>query len=209
MVGRIFTVGHSNHELDRFINILRWNDVGAICDVRSVPWSRYVPHFNKIQLGASLARYGIHYFFLGDQLGARPRDRRAYVAGRVSYDRLAALPDFQGGIERVVDIHRGYAPALLCSERDPVTCHRAILVARHLVLRGYCVEHITPNGDLETHSAAMDRLIRALGIPDADMWRSRKAVEEEAYRLQGDAIAFREERAEQNGSDLSLGDVAI
>lgn len=205
MRGRIFTVGHSTHELRRFVDLLRWNDVGAVCDVRSVPRSRFVPHFNREHLSVALERHGIRYFFLGKELGARPSDKRAYEAGRVNYDRLAALPQFQDGLERLGAIHQAYAPALLCAERDPLHCHRSILVARHLVSRGYFVEHILHSGDLETHQDAISRLIRTLKILDADMLRSRQAVEEEAYRVQGEAIAFREERGDQQERDLVAG----
>ena len=205
MKGRIFTVGHSTHELRRFVDLLRWNDVGAVCDVRSVPRSRFVPHFNREHLSVVLERYGIQYFFLGKELGARPADKRAYESGRVDYERLAALSQFQDGLERLGKIHKAYAPALLCAERDPLHCHRTILVARHLVSRGYSVEHILHSGDLETHQDALSRLIRTLKISGADMLRARQAVEDEAYRLQGEAIAFREERGDQQGRNFAAG----
>jgi uncharacterized protein (DUF488 family) len=112
----IFTVGHSTHPIDHFIELLHRNGVTAIADVRSQPFSRYAPQFNRAELTASLQRNGIKYVFLGRELGARSNDPSCYVDGRVQYSRLARTDDFKAGIARVINGARNERIALMCTE---------------------------------------------------------------------------------------------
>lgn len=168
---RLFTVGHSNQTLPQLIELLQTHEVGAVADVRSTPYSRRLPQFNRPDLEAELPRQGITYVFLGDELGARRDEPEAYDGLQAAYERVAELPAFQHGLGRVITgVKKGLTLALLCAERDPLTCHRAVLVSRHLVNRGLDVQHIHGDGRLESHGELEQRMQRALqrlGVLDA------------------------------------------
>jgi uncharacterized protein (DUF488 family) len=189
MTTNIYTIGHSTHSMERLTELLQQNAVTAVADVRSTPFSRQCPQFNKDTLAAALANAGIEYSFLGRELGARPHDRSCYVAGRVQYDALASTSLFQAGLRRIVDGSRRYQIALLCAERDPLACHRAILVSRHLAGLGIGSDHILPDGQIEKHEAALERLLSELGMQD-ELFRGRETLIEEAYRRRALQIAY-------------------
>ena len=161
---RIFTVGHSTHAFEDFVSLLERHVVDAIADVRSVPYSRWQPQFNREDLAAALKPRGIAYVFLGKELGARSDDPKCYENGQVQYRALAETPLFQSGIKRVQDGSRHRRIALMCAEKDPLDCHRTILVARELVASGLDVTHILEDGSLEPHDETMKRLSEQFAI---------------------------------------------
>ena len=142
----IFTIGHSTHPLDKFIRLLERHDITAICDVRSSPYSQFNPQFNQQELKAGLQERGIKYVFLGEELGARSDDPSCYRDGKVQYDLLAKTELFKRGLERVCKGSEEYRIALMCAEKDPLECHRTILVSRELNKEGLAVEHILADG---------------------------------------------------------------
>src|SRR5207244_7704170 len=139
---------------DYFLNLLKRHDVTAIADVRSKPYSRIAPQFNREILEKSLNGAGIKYVFLGTELGARPADPSCYENGRVEYERLARTPLFQTGIDRVSKGSGLFRLAFMCSEREPLSCHRAIPVARMLTYVDFNVHHIPAVGHIEPHETA-------------------------------------------------------
>lgn len=157
---QIFTVGHSNHSLEKFLNLLKQHGVTAIADVRSSPFSRRFPHFNQAPLRNSLSSEDISYVFLGEQLGARPKDPECYVEGKALYELIAATQAFTTGLERIFKGAKHHQIALMCAEQDPITCHRAILVCKHLRNTGLDVKHILKTGDLESHEHLEQRLLK-------------------------------------------------
>ena len=162
--GTVLTIGHSNHALEVFVGLLRQHRVNALADVRSAPYSRYNPQFNREPLAASLKAKGIAYVYLGRELGGRPGNRRCYDdEGRVLYDRVAATEPFRRGLERVVAGAARLRIALMCAEKEPLHCHRTLLVAQELGKLGVGVAHIHADGKLEPHGDAMDRLIDLTG----------------------------------------------
>lgn len=186
----VYTVGHSNHSEQAFVELLRNNGITAIADVRSSPYSRFNPQFNRESLLRSLQNAGIAYVFLGAELGARSEEDACYENGKVRYDRLAQTEAFKRGLDRVLEGSRAYHVALMCAEKDPLDCHRTILVARHLVDRGMQVKHILAGGAVETHEDTMRRLLQALSLPEEDMFRSRDEIIADAYSIRGQAIAY-------------------
>jgi uncharacterized protein (DUF488 family) len=195
MNDRLFTIGHSNHTLDRFLELLRRHDIEAVGDVRSSPYSRYVPHFNQAALRPALERAGIAYLFLGRELGARPDDASVYVDGRVSYERLAQRPAFRAGLEKVRAETCTRRLALLCAEKDPLACHRTILVCRALRGSGLYAQHILADGTLEA-SAAAERRLYALFKLAPNLFEGEDAIIEQAYDQQAERIAYAREDAE-------------
>jgi uncharacterized protein (DUF488 family) len=186
----VYTIGHSTHPLDEFIALLRKHGVTAVADVRSAPYSRFNPQFNKDALSAELKANGIQYVFLGRELGARTEDRSCYEDGRVRYGRLARTPLFNAGIERVLRGAESYRLALLCAEKEPLDCHRTLLVGRELEAHGASVVHIHADGRLETQSDALTRLLTLLGLPEGDLFRQREELIEEACARQEAKIAY-------------------
>ena len=186
----IFTIGHSTHSLDSFLGLLRKHDVTAVADVRSAPYSRFNPQFNKDALAGELKGNGIQYVFLGRELGARSDDRSCYEEGRVQYGRLAGTALFKSGLERVLRGAESYRLTLLCAEREPLDCHRTLLVGRELEARGSSVVHIHADGRLETQADALTRLLGVFGLPEGDLFRKREELIEEACARQEAKIAY-------------------
>ena len=163
----MLTIGHSTHPAEVFIELLRRNGVTALADVRATPYSRFNPQFNRESLVSSLVARGIAYVFLGSELGGRSNDPACYDNGHISYRRLGSTPSFHEGLDRVVQGATRHRIALMCSEKEPLECHRGLLVAPALEARGVSVAHIRPEGGLELHADAMCRLIAMHGMEDA------------------------------------------
>ncbi|MFO0840078.1 MAG: DUF488 domain-containing protein [Phycisphaerae bacterium] len=192
----VYTIGHSTHSFEAFIALLERHKITAVADVRSQPYSRFNPQFDRPALAAALKRCGVEYVFLGEELGARPKDRSCYVAGRVSYQAIASSAAFQRGIERIEQGRLRHRITLMCAEKDPLACHRTILVARQLTLRGISVAHILDDGSLETHAAATSRLLAELGLPERDLFGTRDDVIADAFTLREREVAHEDERAD-------------
>ena len=158
---QVLTVGHSNHSPEAFLALLTRHGVTALADVRSAPYSRFNPQFNRKALSASLAAAGIAYVWLGRELGGRPDNPDCYEDGAVRYDRLARTSLYREGIDRVLRGAAEHCLALMCAEKDPLHCHRTLLVSRSLEEEGLEVAHILADGALEPHESVMDRLLAA------------------------------------------------
>ena len=190
MQNTLFTIGHSTHPQERFIALLRQHGITALCDVRSTPYSRWNPQFNREALEQALPAHGIAYRFLGRELGARSDDPACYEDGKVQYPRLAETELFQSGLKRVLRGSREFSRiALMCAEKEPLECHRTILVARRLAALGVQVEHIHADGHLESHDAALSRLARIFNLPEYDLFHSREELLADACSRQEERIA--------------------
>jgi len=191
----VFTVGHSNHTLERFIGLLKDAGITAIADVRSVPYSRYTHQFDRETLADDLRTVGIAYSFLGDELGARPNDKNCYRDGKADYGLIAATPLFQSGLDRVIEGSRKYRIALMCAEKDPLDCHRTILVGRNLKMRGVTINHIHADGHIENFDEAEHRLIKITKQEMDDMFSPSGTPSnplERAYEIKGKEISYAE-----------------
>src|ERR1017187_3628963 len=138
----VFTVGHSNLEFAKFLALLAQHGIQAVADVRSSPYSQYNPQFNREPLQRALREHGISYVFLGVELGARRSEPECYVNGCADYTLISRTPAFQGGIERVIEGAAKMRLALMCAEKDPLNCHRCILVSPRLREHGLKILHI-------------------------------------------------------------------
>lgn len=199
----LFTIGHSNHNPEKFIELLEQHSITALADVRSMPYSRYLPHFNQNALQAELPRIEIRYVFLGAELGARPDNPDCYVDGKALYERIAATDKFQKGLQRLLKGIESHRIALMCAEKDPVTCHRAILVCQHLLPFNLEIGHIHSNGDLEYHEDLEERMLKLHGLQDPEPTQQlslfpdpvesvpeRSIRIRQAYKEQGQRIAY-------------------
>ncbi len=189
----IYTVGHSTHRVEKFLDLLERNGVTAIADVRSSPYSRHNPQFNKDALSAELKKRGIAYAFLGKELGARSDDPSCYEGGKVRYDRLARTSVFKAGIERVLSGAQKYRIALMCAEKEPLDCHRTLLVSRALEQCGVSIVHILADGSTEAQAQTMSRLLDLVGLPQMDLFHSRDELVTMACKLREERIAYVDE----------------
>lgn len=196
MTALVYTIGHSNRELTDFLALLAQHDITAVADVRSQPYSRVSPHFSIKPLANSLEQNRIAYVFLGRQLGARTIDATCYVGGRIQYDMLARTEGFQDGLGRIERGVKKHRIALMCAEREPLACHRSILIARHLLYRGVQVKHIIDKNVIEDHEKSLLRLLSTLHMDDIRMFPQDEVIEL-AYERQGARIAFERSGAEE------------
>src|SRR5262249_16263278 len=116
----LFTIGHSNHPIERFVALLEQRGIQLLAHVPSTPFSRFNPQFNKKALDATLAARGIRYWFLGDELGARSLDPAHHEEGRVSYRKLARSEAFQRGLAQLLAEARQQRVAIMCAEKEPL-----------------------------------------------------------------------------------------
>lgn len=180
----VYTIGHSTHSLEEFVGLLSMHGITALCDVRSTPYSRIHPQFNHRKLKEALRARGIVFAFLGKELGARSEDPSCYDGDKVQYDRLANTELFRQGLGRVQSGMKRFRLVLMCAEKEPLECHRTILVARHLTALGIDVQHIHANGKLESHDDAMSRLAKLLRLPEEDLFHPREDLLDDVYRRQ-------------------------
>lgn len=186
------TIGHSNIPPDRFIALLQNAGIAAIADVRTTPLSRFCPWFSGKNLAPLLAQNSIGYLPYGAALGGRPQSPALYCDGVADYEAMANEPEFQTGIERLQQIMARSRVSLMCAEREPLDCHRCLLVARRLAERGLTIGHILHDGTIERHAATEQRLL-ALDGDGGDLFAAgqdeRLAA---AYRRRARAVAFRQ-----------------
>ena len=186
---QLFTVGHSNHDIDFFLELLREHSINAVADVRQFPYSKYAPQYNKKNLKKSLFEAGIEYVFLGDLLGARPDDSGCYTENHVDFHRLARADFFQDGLERLKKGMMKFRIALMCAEKDPVMCHRTILICRNLRSEDIQILHILEDSSLEDNTSSEGRLLKLHKLLEYDLFHSRSDMIEEAYDRQGRKMA--------------------
>ena len=148
--GAVYTVGHSNHPAERFLRLLQERGIEVVVDTRSHPYSRHAPHFSAHTLQGTLERAGIRYLFLGGELGGRPEGGEYYDdLGRVDYALLGCSRPFLDGISRLQKEILAHRVGLLCSEENPVRCHRRLLVGRALEELGFTLRHIRGDGSVQ------------------------------------------------------------
>jgi uncharacterized protein (DUF488 family) len=154
----LLSIGHSNHPIELFLDLLGRHGIGEVADVRSRPYSRFVPHYSKGPLEQRLRAEGIGYRYFGAELGGKPVRGEAPPSA-MDYASRVAEPGFRAGIERLLAAAREQRTALLCRERDPLDCHRFHLICRYLGPLGPKIRHILPSGALEPQDATERRLL--------------------------------------------------
>jgi uncharacterized protein (DUF488 family) len=187
----LFSIGHSNIPVERFVTMLRSAGVSAVADVRSTPASRRFPWFSAKNLAARLTQDGIAYAAYGGALGGRPRDASLYRDGIADYEAMARQQNFQAGIGQLLTDARRSCVCLMCAEREPLDCHRCLLVTRALSERGLAVGHILHDGTVEPHAATEQRLLALSGMNDDLFVTGHDERLAAAYRRRARAVAFR------------------
>lgn len=199
-MSELFTIGHSNHAIEHFIALLGAHGISAIADVRSSPYSEYSPQFDREALQQELRDADIEYVFLGRELGARRTEGSCYVEGQAKYALIKNLPRFRAGLDRLLHGIDQYSVSLMCSEAEPLACHRTILVCRELkVIRpSLAITHILGDGSVQSHEEAEAKLINLHKLQRELFGElsSMSGVLNRAYDMQAERIAYRKMPAE-------------
>jgi uncharacterized protein (DUF488 family) len=188
----LFSIGHSNIPAERFLAMLQEAGVTALADVRSVPFSRWSPWFSQKPLAERLEQVGIAYTMLGDMFGGRPLRESLYCNGVADYEAMAAQPEFRSALDRLCEQTVRSRICLMCAEREPLDCHRCLLVARHLAARGLAVGHILYDGTIEPHAATEQRLLDLDGAACDLFAAGQQGRLAAAYRRRAGIVAFRQ-----------------
>jgi uncharacterized protein (DUF488 family) len=186
----VFTIGHSTHSYEHFLSLLRASGITAVADVRTTPFSRHFPHFNEAALRSELKLDGISYVFLGKELGGRPSGRSFYCDGVADYEKMAKSETFASGIKRVIEGAKRFRIALMCSEQDPLDCHRCLLVGRALLGEGVRLVHILGDSSSVSHEAVEVKLLNLAGRSSEDLLMTAAERLSAAYRDRSLKVAF-------------------
>ena len=187
---RLWSVGHSTHPIERFIDLVRLCGVDRVVDVRSSPFSRFNPQFNRHSLRRDLHSAGIGYLFMGETLGGKPEGDEFYDSeGHLLYGRMAESPVFESGMARLNRRAERSRVAVMCSEEDPAGCHRFLLITRVLHGQGIAVTHVRGDGTTQVTEAVeafpdwSDPVYEEVSLLDGSTrssWRSTRPVRRES-----------------------------
>lgn len=201
MGSELYTIGHSQHETGYFLEMLKTYNIDYVLDVRSTPYSQFASAYNKDNIRALLKENNIAYSFMGPYFGARQKDPTLYTKeGYLDFEKTKRCFSFQQGVQNVMKgLKQGYKIALMCTEKDPIECHRAILVANTFYETGINVQHIMPYNALQSHRQLNMRLLE-MYFPDRNqisLFSSDNMTEEQclkmAYREQNKKIGYHQE----------------
>ena len=160
MDNTIFTIGYAGFRVDEFVDALNYHNVSAVIDVRSVPFSRYHPEYDAPVISKTLETRNICYRHFPREFGANQQDKSFYHPnGYMDFEKFAKSEQFKDGVNKILDAMNDYVIALMCAEKDPITCHRAILAARAFHKLGINVIHIMPYCEEITHQELEIRLL--------------------------------------------------
>jgi len=186
----IHTIGYATHTIESFIVALEKFNITAIADVRSQPYSKFKPEFNKDNLKKVLKNNEIEYVFLGDNIGARIKAPECYKNGQVDYELISKHPLFQEGIDRLLKGMKNFSIALLCAEKDPINCHRTILICKNLKKYQIQIYHIIDANTFENHTETEFRLLKLFHLEQPDLFINEAQRLAEAYSRQEEKIAY-------------------
>ncbi|MDV3427081.1 MAG: DUF488 domain-containing protein [Bacillota bacterium] len=212
-MGRIcYTIGHSTRDINEFLEILIKNKINCIVDVRSTPYSAsiYAASYNQNNIKSELKRHKINYIYMGDELGARRTDRNLYDEfDKVDFEKVKLCQEYKSGIDRIIDgIDKGYTIAVMCTEKDPIKCHRTILISYSLSKKGVNVIHLVDEHTCKNQNDIEEELLKlyesSLIKISFDDYLNNKENEnepdkikqemiEKAYRQKGKEISYRKE----------------
>lgn len=196
----LYTIGHSKHTQQYFLKLLRLYKINCIVDVRSTPFSKFCPQFNRDEIKKYLNRYGVYYVEMGDEFGARRKDKELYTnEGYLDFEKTAGSFEFIKGIKRINEgLEKNLNIAFMCTEKDPIDCHRSILVAREFYKRNYKIINILEDGSNESQEHLEERLLD-MYFPNRGQLNfiqpenNSKSIEElikDAYKLRNKDIGY-------------------
>ena len=198
MVNTVYTIGYSGFSIYDFVATLKKYNISLVVDVRSFPFSSYFPEYNTDSLEIFLKMHGIYYRNYASEFGARQSDQKYYCKeGYLDFEVFSKSEPFLQGIKKLCNsMEQNYTFALMCAEKDPICCHRTILVARAFFERGYNVVHLLTNGSTITQEEINARLIEKY-YPNRNQMTFFETVQDDdtllksAYKKQNAEIGYR------------------
>jgi uncharacterized protein (DUF488 family) len=190
MNNKIHTIGYSTFELEEFIKTIKSHGITAVADVRSSPYSKFKPEFNKKEFQKELKKKDLAYVFLGQELGARVDMPDCYIDNKVDFKLVAQHDIFLNGIDRIKTGMEKFNIVLMCAEKDPITCHRTILICRALRALKIEILHILEHGQIEKHFDTEQRLLALFGLEEPSLFETSEQRINHAYDLQAEKIAY-------------------
>lgn len=175
--------------------MLREHNISALADVRSVPASKFSPHFSKEKIKLNVVAAGLSYVFLGKELGGRPTSYEYFSGSKADYEKMARAPTYIDGIERLLRGKERFTIAMMCSEHDPLDCHRCLLVSRTLLSRGVNTKHILQTGEIKTQTEIEKNLLTLSKKTSLDMFQDSAEILDQAYRDRAMKIAYSSDEA--------------
>jgi uncharacterized protein (DUF488 family) len=197
-MNELFTIGYSKHSLESFLATIQKYKINAIVDVRSIPFSKFKPEFNKDTLNNYLKSNNIEYVFLGNECGARFDDPSCYRNGKTDYKLIANHKKFQDGLHRIQEGSKKYKIAIMCAEKDPINCHRMILICRNLKDTGIKIFHVLDTDEIESQFQSEKRLLKLFKFDQQELFRTEEEQLDQAYDNQSEKIAHKEEQNDNN-----------
>ena len=194
----IFTIEHSTHDIDEFLEILQKHNISVIVDVHSIPYSEYCPQFNKEKLKQTLQKVGLHYRYSEDILGDYQEFPDSF-----SFDLNLLSTEYMKEIESLTNDSKNQNVAIMCREKEPHVCHRTLRIARVLELKQVSIQHILANGKLENQIEAMKNLRKAYNQDTLDLFETS---EDERTRL---AILAQEQKNAEDRSKSMANTVRL
>ena len=182
----IYTIGYSSYLVEDFIQQLKARNINCLIDVRSSPYSARYSEYNKENLELKLKDKGIIYRNYANEFGARQKNRELYTNGILDFAKFARTKNFLSGVSKLKRGHEiGYKIALMCSEIDPLNCHRNILIANNLNKKEFTVINILRNGNEESQTESEIRLMKQYFscTGQITMFREDDLTEKEMIRL--------------------------
>ena len=195
----IYTIGHSNHSQEEFLRLIQTYGITCVVDVRSLPASKHYPQFNQDTLEGFLKYHHINYQFFGREFGARRTDSYNQQ-GQVDFELAIKTDLFLQGVQRIHTLLEGHRVALMCSEANPLECHRFSLVSRYFYDNGLDVQHILKDGELASHEVLEKEMIdeylhsKKPKLADIDQLFGSYTAEDQrcdAYRLKNKEIGYK------------------
>ena len=161
MINTIYTIGYSGFSMNDFLNTISSHKISLIVDVRSQPYSRFFPDYNIESLKIFLAQKGIFYRNYDKAFGARQENHSFYSKdGYLDFEQFTKSEQYIYGFEKLVkSMKQDYMFALMCAEKDPINCHRSIMIARTFSNVGYNVIHLMPDDIVMTQQDIEERLL--------------------------------------------------
>lgn len=203
---KLYTIGHSVHTVERFVDLLNKYDINCLIDVRSTPYSRFTPQYNISEIKKILQNDQKQYIFMGEEFGARRPDLTLYdSSGVLDFNKVIKSSLFQSGVKRVkTGLDKGFNIAFMCTEKDPIDCHRSILVGRAFDDEKFDVSNIHEDGSAETQEELIERLLNHY-FPNRNQAnifgflegaKKKEDLVREAYILRNKDIAYKLEENE-------------
>ena len=189
---KLYTIGYSGFSVDEFIMALKQDLIKAVIDIRSAPYSSYYEQYNKDNIKNSLKKHDIHYLFFGDELGAKPKDKKLYSNNVADFAKITNSAAFTNGCKRVMDGLNQFPVCIMCAEKDPINCHRAILITNSFrkIYPEINILHIHSTSNVEQQESLDQRIMAKYNLEHEDLFMNFEERLNAAYLLREKDIAY-------------------